>query len=990
MFERLGRFDFRFRYAIILAWAALAVGALAFAPSLAQVGSTDQSTFLPARAESVRARDLVAHAFPGEDSAGVATIAFSRASGLTAADRAYVTETAAWLTGPEAPSALRSVVKNVATADAHPELEAMLRSQDGALELVNVNLRVAGYQNGAHEAVAALRDHLGATAPAGLEANVTGSVGISNDYMDAILRGTDSTTVVTVLLVVVILLLIYRAPLAALVPLITIGAAFLAARGVLGELAQAGWRISSLLDTFVVVLVFGVGTDYTIFLISRFREELGRGDWAAASQATVKRIGAVISASAATVIVGLGSMAVADFGMIQTTGPALAITIFVTLLAGLTLAPALLAVFGHYLFWPLHERDQSGVDTRSLFARLAAGVSRRPALVTAVLLAALLIPTAALPSMRSNFDVLAELPADSDARAGFEQVAAHLGKGRIMPATALVDAPAGTDLLSPSSLAWLRKTSAALASVPGVQGVTSLIEPTGDATVPDGYRPSAQLGAMAKGFSGGGGGAEALLKPDVSEGLASALAYVKALAPAFPDVAGGAGYVQTVRDLEEAPALIARLRDGARVSNQLRALAAAATQPTGRDPAAGLRALAGYLGELATAYPDAAALPAFADARGALLALSQQPDVATVLRLSTALSSLAQAFDSRPDAVLFPTSLPATPAATALQDGIATTFGRIPTDLQGLAGTFGARPDDLFIPASLPGPNQASVQRAIAGFLSTGHDITRLYVVATSDPYSTPAFATVRDVRGALATEVGGLGAGASGWVGGPTAELSDIQDALGSDFQRVAIITILGVLLVLVLLLRAIVAPVFLVLTVLLSYLATLGIATVLYQDVLGHPGVNYYLPLMVFVLLVALGSDYNIFLMSRVREESEHRPIRDGIRVASGRTGAVITSAGIILAGTFGSMATAPLVVLFQVGVAVAVGVLLDTVVVRSILVPAITTLAGNRAWWPSARGRAAGELPPEPTAQPPSPDAQGERPAPPDAVPGALAPQ
>ncbi len=105
-----------------------------------------------------------------------------------------------------------------------------------------------------------------------------------------------------------------------------------------------------------------------------------------------------------------------------------------------------------------------------------------------------------------------------------------------------------------------------------------------------------------------------------------------------------------------------------------------------------------------------------------------------------------------------------------------------------------------------------------------------------------------------------------------------------------------------------------------------------------------------MVFVLLVALGSDYNIFLMSRVREESEHRPIRDGIRIASGHTGAVITSAGLILAGTFGSMATAPLIVLFQVGVAVAIGVLIDTFIIRSILVPAITTLAGDRAWWPS----------------------------------------
>ena len=108
------------------------------------------------------------------------------------------------------------------------------------------------------------------------------------------------------------------------------------------------------------------------------------------------------------------------------------------------------------------------------------------------------------------------------------------------------------------------------------------------------------------------------------------------------------------------------------------------------------------------------------------------------------------------------------------------------------------------------------------------------------------------------------------------------------------------------------------------------------MFQEVLGHSGVSPYLPLIVFVLLVALGSDYNIFLMHRIREEAETLGMKDAVRIASGHTGAVITSAGLILAGTFGSMATAPLTMLFQVGVAVAIGVLIDTFLVRSILVP------------------------------------------------------
>jgi RND superfamily putative drug exporter len=149
-------------------------------------------------------------------------------------------------------------------------------------------------------------------------------------------------------------------------------------------------------------------------------------------------------------------------------------------------------------------------------------------------------------------------------------------------------------------------------------------------------------------------------------------------------------------------------------------------------------------------------------------------------------------------------------------------------------------------------------------------------------------------------------------------------------------------------------VAPVYLVLTVLLSYATSLSLAALILQHLFGQAGVNYFIPLMVFVLLVALGSDYNIFLMSRVREESSTRELRPGIRVASARTGTVITSAGLILAGTFGALVTSPLQLLFQVGLTVGLGVLIDTFIVRSLLVPALTAFIGERAWWPFHRRR------------------------------------
>ncbi|MGC8635098.1 MAG: MMPL family transporter [Candidatus Limnocylindrales bacterium] len=952
MFQRLGSFAFRFRFLILAVWIVAAGAALALAPSLAQVGSTDQSSFLPATAESIQARTLLERAFPSEVSAGQTTLAFYRPSGLTASDHAYISAVATWIKSPQAPAGLRDIVSSVQTPETDPQLASMMRSPDGQLELMNVNLTVASLAGGASTAVDALRAHLTQTTPTGLQAHVTGSAAISLDYMNAIMKGTDSTLLVTIVLVVVILLLVYRAPLAALVPLATIGVAYLVSRGVLGYLANAGWKISSLLDTFVVVLVFGVGTDYTIFLISRFREEVSRGDWHAASQATVQRIGAVITASAATVIVGLGSMAFGQFQMIQTTGPALAIAIFVTLVAGLTFTPALLGVFGHYLFWPLHDRDESAVNPRSFFVRLAGGVSRRPALVGAVLLVVLLVPLSGLTAMRANFDAVSDLPKTSDARVGFDLVAQHLGRGKIMPVNGVIQAGTGTDLLAPASLARLRDVTQALAKTPGVQSVTSLVAPSGNGSVPAAFVPSSQLDSMASGFASSGGGPQALLEPKVTTALQSAAEYVKALAAPFPAVAAAAAYTTVQSDLATAPTLIAQLRESARVSTQLRGLQAGLLAPAtaGADPRAALQMVGAYLGELVAAYPATAKAPAFVRAQSDLASLQQAPAPATAADLASALGALATTFDAQPEAVLFPKSLPASAEATALQAQIASVFGRLPADLRALAQQYAALPDDLYIPTTLGGTSGAQVRATVSAYVSSSRPVTRVFIITTNDPYSIAAFDTVRRARGVLDPVAAQFGPGAQALVGGPTAELADTQTALDTDFQHVALITVVGVFLVLVLLLRAVVAPIYLVLTVLLSYLSTLGLTSWFYQSVLGQPGVNFFLPLMVFVLLVALGSDYNIFLMSRVREESERRPIREGIRLASGRTGAVITSAGLILAGTFGSMASAPLVVLFQIGVAVAVGVLIDTFLVRTILVPALTTLVGDRAWWPS----------------------------------------
>jgi RND superfamily putative drug exporter len=166
--------------------------------------------------------------------------------------------------------------------------------------------------------------------------------------------------------------------------------------------------------------------------------------------------------------------------------------------------------------------------------------------------------------------------------------------------------------------------------------------------------------------------------------------------------------------------------------------------------------------------------------------------------------------------------------------------------------------------------------------------------------------------------------------------------------------ITLVVVFAILALLLRALVAPAILVGTVILSFAAAMGTGMFFSTTVFGFPGIDPSLPLLCFVFLVALGIDYNIFLMARVREETARYGTREGMLRGLAVTGAVITSAGIVLAGTFSALAVLPLIFLTEIGFIVAFGVLLDTFIVRSILVPALTFVIDRRMWWPSGLRR------------------------------------
>lgn len=239
------------------------------------------------------------------------------------------------------------------------------------------------------------------------------------------------------------------------------------------------------------------------------------------------------------------------------------------------------------------------------------------------------------------------------------------------------------------------------------------------------------------------------------------------------------------------------------------------------------------------------------------------------------------------------------------------------------------------------------------GNFAEGGRIASIDVILEGDPFTKEALGVVPEIRDGASE----LGPGLSALVGGGSAIQYDFDQAIESDLKLIVPVALLVIAVILAILLRALVAPLVLIASVMLSFLCTLGLSVLFIRFVVGDAGLDASIPTFAFIFLVALGIDYTIFLMGRVREEAQRHGTREGVLRALSATGPVITSAGIILAGTFSVLMTLPVTYTFDLGFMVALGILLDTFIVRTIMVPAAVELIGDRIWWPSSARRGGG---------------------------------
>ena len=261
------------------------------------------------------------------------------------------------------------------------------------------------------------------------------------------------------------------------------------------------------------------------------------------------------------------------------------------------------------------------------------------------------------------------------------------------------------------------------------------------------------------------------------------------------------------------------------------------------------------------------------------------------------------------------------------------------------------------------GPREESALHSRGIAVSDSGNAARYGIVFSSDPFEAPAIKDLRALEDRLPTLAREAGLGdAHVAVGGATALASDTINAVLNDLLRIAFVVLLVDFLLLAVFLRAIVAPLYLLAASVLALAATLGLTAYVFQGLLGYPSITYYVPFATAVLLVALGSDYNVFVTGRIWQEARDQPVRQAVATAAPRAARAITVAGLVLAGSFALLALVPLRAFAELGFAMAVGVLIDSFLVRSFLVPALIALFGTVGSWPGKRLRSGEELPAE----------------------------
>ncbi|WP_237572711.1 MMPL/RND family transporter [Mycolicibacterium lacusdiani] len=917
----VARFIRLFAVPIVLVWIAIIAFLNTSVPQLEEVGKLRAVSMSPNDAPSLIATKRVGEVFAEYDTSSSVMIVLEGDDPL----------------GPDAHLFYDEMVRELRNDTTHVQhvqdfwgdtlTAAGAQSMDGKAAYVQVYIAGDQGETLANDSVASVRDIVASVkAPPGVEAYVTGPAATTTDQNEVGDASMKTIEALTFAVITVMLLLVYRSVVTVLVTLSMVVVGLLSARGIVAFLGYHDvFGLTTFATNMLVTLAIAAATDYAIFLIGRYQEARRAGeDRESAYYTMFDGTAHVVLASGLTIAGATLCLHFTRLPYFQTMGFPLSIGMTIVVAAALTLGPALISIvtrFGKVL-------EPKGSGRARGWRRIGAATVRWPGAVLVMAIVLALVGLLTLPGYHTTYDDRIFLPEEVPANVGMAAADRHFSDAKMNPELVMVEAD--HDLRNPADFLIIDKIAKAMVRVHGIAQVQTITRPDG--------KPI-EHASLAYSVSQGGTGQ--LMNNDMQQTvLANTLKQADEMQVTIDSMTKMQGITLQMADVTRRMA--EKFRNTSADTNEIRDHLA--------DFDDFFRPIRNYFYWEPHCYdiPVCWAMRSIFDTLDGINTLSADiqdlvPDIEELADLTPQLAALMpamiQTMKNQKQMMLnqYQAQKAQQDQNMAMQDD-ATAMGK---------AFDAARNDDTFY---LPPEafETADFKRGIKLFLSPDGHAVRFTVFHQGDPLSEEGTSHIEPLRIAAADAIKGTPLeGSTVFVGGTAAMYKDMQQGADYDLLIAAVAALILIFLIMVILTRAIAAAAVIVGTVVLSLGASFGLSVLLWQHLIGIPLHWMVLPMTVIVLL-AVGADYNLLLVSRMKEEI-HAGLHTGIIRSMAGTGSVVTSAGLVFAFTMAAMAVSEMIVIGQVGTTIGLGLLFDTLVVRSLMTPSLAALLGRWFWWP-----------------------------------------
>jgi putative drug exporter of the RND superfamily len=909
-----------FAVPIILIWIAIAVVLNVIAPQLEVVGELHAAPMAPEDAPSMIAMKRMGANFKEFNSNSTVMVVVEGQQPL----------------GPEAHKYYDEIIRKLRQDPEHIQhiqdfwgdtlTAAGAQSPDGKASYVMLNLAGEQGMTLANEGVQAVRKVIEETpAPPGVQAYVAGPAALTDDLHVIGNASLAQITLITLIAISVMLLIVYRSIVTTLIQLFLTAIGLLTSRGMVSTLAMHDvFGLTTFAGNILTMLAIAAATDYGIFIFGRYREARGSGlDRDDAYYTTFRSVAPVIIGSGLTIAGATYCLSFCRLPYFATMGAPVAIGMVVVVASAVTLGPAVLFLGSRVGLF------ESKRPPRSRFwRRVGVAVVRWPAPIFVASLFIVLIGIVAIPGYKPAYNDRWYLPDDAPVNVGFAAADRHFTQARMNPDILMIEAD--HDMRNPADMLVLNKVSSNVMHTEGIAMVQNITRPLGipiqHSSIP--FQTSVQ------------GQTSNLNLPFQRDQLANQLKTVDAMNASIAIMQKQ--YQLSLLQTQLTQDSDARSRDVLAKTNEL------------RDEIANFddqfRPLRNYF------YwePHCFDIPLCAAARNvfdALDGIDELTDATGAVQVNTdKLADLAPQLTAlMPQTIAtMQTSRDLALASYNSQKALIDQMEASNDTALAMGQSFDtAKNDDLFYlpPEAFDNPD---FKRGLAMFLSPDGKSARMFITHESDPATPEGIARVEAERKAAqeALKMSSL-SNAKVYLGGVAATYKDMSDGARYDLLIAVVSSLTLIFMIMLILTRSAVAALTIVATAGSSIAASFGISVLIWQNLLGIH-VHWLVMLMSVIILLAVGSDYNLLLVSRFRDEI-HAGLKTGIIRSMAGTGGVVTSAGLVFAATMAAMCFSKLTVLAQMGSTIAIGLLVDTLIVRSLLMPSIATMLGRWFWWP-----------------------------------------